>query len=462
MLFTSLQWLVFLLTVFILYHVAPVRFRRWVMLGSSLVFYASWNWRYLALLVAHILVDWTCGYFLGSSKDPKRRKLILTLSIIFNLSSLAVFKYYGLILNSVTPLGIHLPASSLSLPLGISFFAFESLSYSIDVYRRTMEPFKSPLELALFVTWFPHLIAGPIIRPSMMRSQLKSQYDVTRGRFFGGAELMLRGYAKKLLIADRLAMVVNPVFANPSHFTSLELIIAVYAYAFQIYCDFSAYTDIARGASRWFNIELPENFDHPYESTSITEFWRRWHMTLSRWLRDYLYIPLGGNRKGRARTYANVMITMLLGGLWHGASWTFMVWGGLHGLCLSVERLLGVNVQGPAGKIARVGRQILTFHLVCLGWIFFRNRTFQSAGEMLRGILAARFWISPPELLPALGAVVVILLYCVFSYAGRHLTLPDMEQSWPRQVAVAVGCSVILIVFTIFGASSNVFIYFQF
>ncbi|HXC62637.1 MAG TPA: MBOAT family protein, partial [Nitrospiria bacterium] len=156
------------------------------------------------------------------------------------------------------------------------------------------------------------------------------------------------------------------------------------------------------------------------------------------------------------------MITMLLGGLWHGASWTFMVWGGLHGLCLSVERLLGVNVQGPTGKIARVGRQILTFHLVCLGWIFFRNRTFQSAGEMLRGIFAAKFWISPPELFPTLGAVVLIILYCVFSYAGRHLTLPDMEQSWPRQIAVAVGCSLVLIAFMVFGASSNVFIYFQF
>jgi D-alanyl-lipoteichoic acid acyltransferase DltB (MBOAT superfamily) len=462
MLFTSLQWLVFLLTVFILYHIVPIRFRRWVMIGSSFVFYSSWNWRYLPLLIAHILVDWTCGRLMGNSADPGRRKQILILSIIFNLSSLAVFKYYGLILSSLTALGIHLPVLSLTLPLGISFFAFESLSYSIDVYRHTMEPFKSPLELALFVTWFPHLISGPIIRPSVMRSQLGSQDDVTRERFFSGAELMLRGYAKKLLIADWLAVVVNPVFAKPSHFTSLELLIAVYAYAFQIYCDFSAYTDIARGASRWFHIELPENFDHPYESASITEFWHRWHMTLSHWLRDYLYIPLGGNRKGKVRTYVNVMITMLLGGLWHGASWTFMVWGGLQGLYLSIERLLGVTVEGPVGRIARVARQVLTFHLVCLGWIFFRNRTFESAGEMLRGIFAAKFWISQPELLPMLGTLVLILLYGLVSWAGRYLTLPNIGQSWPRQVAVAVGFGLILIGFMIFGASSNVFIYFQF
>ena len=462
MLFTTIEWVVFLLTVFILYHIVPVRIRRWVMLGSSLVFYSSWNWRYLFLIVAHVLVDWTCGYLLGNSNDPRRRKLILAFSIFFNLGSLGVFKYYGLIFKSVIPLGVHPPVLSFSLPLGISFFAFESLSYSIDVYRRTMEPFKSPLELALFVTWFPHLISGPIIRPSEMRSQLKSQYAVTRERFFSGAELMLRGYAKKLLLADWLAVVVNPVFAEPGNFTSMELIIAVYAYAFQIYFDFSAYTDIARGASRWFNIELPENFDHPYESASISEFWHRWHMTLSHWLRDYLYIPLGGNRKGRARTYANVMITMLLGGLWHGASWTFMVWGGLQGLYLAVERLLGVNVQRPAGRIARVGRQILTFHLVCLGWIFFRNRTFQSAGEMLRGICAGKFWISPPELLPMLGTFVLIIFYFLCSYAGRHLTLPSTGEGWPRQIGLAVGFGLLLVAFMVFGASSNVFIYFQF
>ena len=223
MLFTSLQWIVFLLTVFAFStHVVPVRVRRWVMIGSSFVFYSSWNWRYFPLIVAHILVDWTCGYLMGNSSDPTGRKRVLIVSILFNLSSLAVFKYYGLILSSLKPLGIRLPVLSLSLPLGISFFAFESLSYSIDVYRHTMEPFKSPLDLALFVTWFPHLISGPIIRPSVMRSQLKSQEDVTRERFFSGAELMLRGYAKKLLFADWLAVVVNPVFAKPSRFTSLS------------------------------------------------------------------------------------------------------------------------------------------------------------------------------------------------------------------------------------------------
>jgi alginate O-acetyltransferase complex protein AlgI len=462
MLFTSLQWIVFLLSVFILYHLVSVRLRQCVMLGSSIVFYASWNWRYLTLIAAHILVDWTCGRLLGISIDPRRRKLILALSILFNLSSLAVFKFYGLISHSLATLGVHLPVLGLSLPLGISFFAFESLSYSVDVYRRKMEPFKSPLQLALFVTWFPHLIAGPIIRPSVLGSQLKRQDDVTRERFFSGAELMLRGYAKKLLIADWLARVVDPVFAMPSNFTTLELIITVYAYAFQIYCDFSAYTDIARGASRWFSIELPENFDHPNEAISVAEFWRRWHMTLSNWLRDYLYIPLGGNRKGRIRMYANLMITMLLGGLWHGASWTFMVWGGLQGFYLSVERILGVRGQAPVGRISRAARQILTFHLICFGWIFFRNRTFQSAGEMLRGIGAGKFWISPPELLPMLGAIVLILFYWVCSFAGRQYVLPETGQGYSKQLAFALGYSLILIALMVFGANSNAFIYFQF
>jgi alginate O-acetyltransferase complex protein AlgI len=463
MLFTSIEWVVFLLLAFITYHLAPQKYRRWVMLASSIIFYASWKWQYLGLLAAHVLVDWTCGILLGRTESDIRRKAIVGASVGLNLTSLGVFKFYGLISTTLAAIaGWRLPALALSLPLGISFFAFESMSYTVDVYRRKLEPLRSPIDLALFVTWFPHLIAGPIIRPGQLAVQLKRQYSVSRGYFFSGMELMLRGYAKKLLFADWLGKVADPIFAAPRSFTTVELIVAVYAYAFQIYCDFSAYTDIARGSSRWFGIELPENFDHPYESASITEFWHRWHMTLSHWLRDYLYFPLGGNRKGNVRTYANLMITMLLGGLWHGASWTFVVWGGLHGIFLAIERAVGIKTMDRGTGIVRLLRQVLTFHLVCFGWIFFRNPTFSSSWEMLRGIAAGRFWISAGKEAPILGAITLILLYQIASNLYRRHPLPQPRAAIAPQLGYAAGVAVFLLALMLFGATSNAFIYFQF
>jgi len=461
-LFTSLHWAIFLLGAFIVYHLIPRQHRRWMMLVASVYFYASWNARFLALIGLQILVDWCCGQALSRTRATSRRKWIVAISIVVNLSSLCVFKYYGFFARSLAALGIHLPPVELTLPLGISFYTFESMSYTIDVYRERLKPVKSPLHLALFVTWFPHLIAGPIIRPSEFVPQLSSQRDVTRERFVSGLSLMMIGYGKKLLIADWLAKVVEPVFATPSAYTSLELLVAVYAYAFQIYCDFSAYTDIARGASRWFGIELPENFDAPYLALSITDFWRRWHMTLSHWLRDYLYIPLGGNRRGPARTYVNLFLTMLLGGLWHGASWTFVVWGGLHGLYLAVERLLGVRVSESRTLLGRVGRRVLTFHLVCLAWIFFRARTFGAAFEILRGIGTSAFVFARPHLFSMLGAVCLIAFYWSCTPLRRRVEAFDAGEGWGKQVGFAVAVGACLLGLMVLGASTSAFIYFQF
>jgi D-alanyl-lipoteichoic acid acyltransferase DltB (MBOAT superfamily) len=461
-LFTSLHWVVFLLTAFAVYHVLPAPWRRWMMLAASIYFYASWSVKFLALIGLQILTDWTCGFLLSRTSAPTRRKLIVAASILVNLTSLCVFKYYGFFARSLGALGLNVPIVELTLPLGISFYTFESMSYTIDVYRGRLKPVRSPLHLALFITWFPHLIAGPIIRPSEFVPQLEKQTDVTRERFISGMSLLMMGYAKKLLVADWLAKVVEPVFASPHDYTGLELLVGVYAYAFQIYCDFSAYTDIARGASRWFGIELPENFNAPYLATSITDFWRRWHMTLSHWLRDYLYIPLGGNRHGNARTYINLIITMLLGGLWHGANWTFVAWGGLHGAYLAVERLFGVRGDEQATGLKRIARQVLTFHFVCLAWIFFRATSFDAAFEMLRGIFTGGFVIARPHLLPILGALAVIGGYWTLAPLRPRVEAFDPGDSIVRQLGFAVAIGVFFVGLTVLGATTSAFIYFQF
>jgi alginate O-acetyltransferase complex protein AlgI len=457
MLFTSLHWIVFLLVAFVAFHLTPARWRRWLMLGASVYFYASWSVPYLLLIFGQLLVDWGCGVLLGRTEALARRKAILVTSVVINLSALAVFKYLGFITGT---LGLEKPIE-LALPLAISFYTFESMSYTIDVYRRRLAPVRSPLHLALFITWFPHLVAGPIIRPSEMIPQLQNISPITRERFFGGLALMVIGYAKKLLGADWLATVVDPAFRDPSLYTSLELAIAVYAYAFQIYLDFSAYTDIARGASRWFGVELPENFDAPYLATSITDFWRRWHMTLSHWLRDYLYVPLGGNRQGPFRTYVNLFLTMLLGGLWHGASWTFVIWGGLHGLFLAVERLFGLGGK-PVTAAGIWARRLLTFHLVCLAWIFFRAPTFEGAWRFLGGLAAGGFTLVAERLPASLGALVLIAGYWALRPLRPRVLAFDPGSSFVRQLSYATAVGLFLTALMVFGASTNAFIYFQF
>jgi D-alanyl-lipoteichoic acid acyltransferase DltB (MBOAT superfamily) len=461
-LFTSLQWVVFLLLALGAYHLSPAGARRWVMLGASVVFYASWSAPYLALIGAQLLVDWTCGFLLSRTEAPARRKALVAASVTLNLGALCLFKYHGLLTLSLSWVGVRLPAVHLLLPLAISFYTFESMSYTIDVYRRQLAPVRSPIHLALFITWFPHLIAGPIIRPSEFIPQLQGTPAITRERFFSGLSLMAIGYTKKLLGADWLARVSDPIFADPAPFSSLDILIGVYAYAFQIYLDFSAYTDIARGASRWFGIELPENFDDPYLATSITDFWRRWHLTLSHWLRDYLYVSLGGNRHGTLRTYVNLFLTMLLGGLWHGASWTFLVWGGLHGLWLAIERALGVRATARHVGPARWWRQALTFHLVCLAWVLFRAPSFALARGVFAGIGRGELAVTPARVLPALGTALLVGGYWLLAPLRAPILAFDPGPGLARQGAFALSLGLLSIVLLALGASSHAFIYFQF
>ncbi len=368
-------------------------------LGASYVFYAHWDFRFLPLIWGSSTADWLLGHAIGRERDPRKRKLWLIGTVILNLGVLGIFKYFNFGIDSMSAalaaFGVDAPqvALRIALPIGVSFFTFESMSYVIDVYRGELEPQKSYLEYLSFVAFFPHLVAGPIVRPRDLLPQLAGPARWSSAEASEGIFLITTGLLKKVVISDYLALnLVDRVFDAPMMYSSVECYAAIVGYALQIYCDFSAYSEIARGSARIFGIDLMRDFDQPYLTSNISDFWRRWHISLSTWLRDYLYIPLGGNRKGKVRTYINLMLTMLLGGLWHGASWTFVVWGGLHGAALAIHKgwhdLFG-RKKAEAPKEARspwsLGHMlgvVATFHFVCACWVFFRAETFAKAKLM--------------------------------------------------------------------------------
>jgi D-alanyl-lipoteichoic acid acyltransferase DltB (MBOAT superfamily) len=416
MLFPTIQFAVFFVVVLTANWLLMPHPRRWklFMLAASYVFYGAWDWRFLGLLGGSTLVNQLAVRAMAGSTTQSARRRILVGALAANLGVLGWFKYYGFfassLINLLRPVGIDLPLPLLTivLPVGISFFTFQALSYVIDVYRRQEEP-ASLLEFAVFLAFFPQLVAGPIVRSSEFIPQLWTRRDPRRVEGARAFALIAGGLFKKVVVANTLAgAIVDPVFASPHQFSALEVLIGVYGYAVQIYADFSGYTDIAIGVALLMGFRFARNFNAPYVATSLQDFWRRWHMTLSRWLRDYLYVPLGGNRSGRLATYRNLMLTMLLGGLWHGAAWTFVIWGGLHGLGLAVERWAGERRGGaearpPTTAWARAGRRLLTFHLVCLGWVFFRAESLAGVGAIL-----SRFadWGPAPAITPAVLALV--------------------------------------------------------
>ena len=400
MLFNSFEYAVLLATVFLAYWgLARLRaLRLLVLLAASYLFYAWWSPYYLVLIVGSSLLDYWVGGAVHRETDETRRRRLLLVSLVGNLGLLATFKYFNFFADSVA-VGLEhfgLPAQRLHLdvviPVGISFYTFQSLSYTIDIYRRRLEPVQGPLSFLVFVAFFPQLVAGPIVRAADFLPQLEPSPTLTaeqggRGLFWIGV-----GLFKKVVIADLLAVnLVDRVFEMPARYTSAELLCGVYGYALQIYCDFSAYSDIAIGSALLLGLTLPVNFNAPYRAPNLRDFWRRWHISLSTWLRDYLYISLGGSAGGAWKTYRNLIITMLLGGLWHGAGWTFVAWGALHGVGLAVtrafQRRTGQAIVSP-GLLKLLGALavLATFHYVCLGWVFFRAPNFGTAWEMLRGI----------------------------------------------------------------------------
>ncbi|HEB42090.1 MAG TPA: MBOAT family protein [Candidatus Dependentiae bacterium] len=423
--------------------------------------------RFLSLIIISTLVDYVVGTCLSKTDTVYKRKLLLILSIVVNLGILGFFKYYNFFVSSLVlllkPVGFNLKTLNIILPIGISFYTFQTLSYTIDLYRRKIEPEKSLLDFAVFVGFFPQLVAGPIVRAAHFLPQLKSPAVLTGENFVIGFRLFIIGLFKKVFIADRLAMFVDPVFANSGAFDCITTWMAVVAYSIQIYCDFAGYSDMAIGAGKIMGYDLNTNFDFPYLSKSIREFWRRWHISLSTWIRDYLYIPLGGSRKGHVRTYINIMVSMLLCGLWHGAAWTFVFWGGLHGVSLAVSRIWSnFRKTGDRGEtyssVAALSKWALTMFVVIIGWVFFRSQDFQHAfivlGQMFNpkpGIM----WYQP--------FVIFILLTTALFHLLQALKLCDFlslpVKAWYTPAALF---SMIWLILVFYPKEFKPFIYFQF
>ncbi len=366
--------------------------RKLFLLLASWFFYAQWDWRFVGLLIASAVLNWGVAVLIDRSVDQGRRKWLVGLGVALNLIILGFFKYYGFFVEQagdlLTRFGWErdLPLLEIVLPVGISFFTFQGISYVVDVHRGKTPIAKSLLDVMLLMSFFPHLVAGPIVRASDLLPQFERAPRLTREMATHGLLLICWGLFKKTVIASELSVrLVDPVFFDPAAYGAFDLVAAVYGYAIQIYCDFSAYSDMAIGIAALLGYSFPRNFDQPYRAKSMQDFWRRWHISLSSWLRDYLYVPLGGGKKGLVRSCLNVFITMLLGGLWHGAAWTFVAWGALHGGVQVIERLGRAVIPEGKGVPAWLG-VIVTFHIVCLGWILFRAETFPLAMEVLTGL----------------------------------------------------------------------------
>lgn len=387
-----------------------------------------WSFLCLGIVFVGSTLDFYVAHAIERATTQRKKKAWLLVSVGYYLGVLALFKYLDFFIGAFADVAhmlgvpLHPKALGLILPFGISFFTFETMSYTIDVYRGDLKAHGRYGEYLLFVCFFPHLVAGPIVRPRSFLPQLSAEPVFNEYQHGEGMALIVRGLAKKLVIGDALAAnLVDRVFENPERFSSLEVLLGVYGYAFQLYNDFSGYSDVARGSAKLFSYELPTNFDRPYLSTSLQEFWRRWHISLSSWLRDYLYIPLGGNRGSFLFTQRNLFLTMLLGGLWHGANWTFVVWGAWHGLGLAlgrfIDRVRGVQPEVAPGLLKRIAGRVFTFHVVCAGWVFFRAPSlrhavtaFREMGDLRGGVEhlatstlvilagAAALHFSPPKL----------------------------------------------------------------
>jgi len=473
MVFNSLEFVIFFAVFYAAYRLLPHRPQNWLLLVASYYFYAAWDWRFLGLLIGSTVVDYSVALYLGRPHAPAHRRRVLWISIAFNLGVLGFFKYYGFFADNLQNLlasvgvGIALPTLHVILPIGISFYTFMTMSYVIDVYRREIEPTRDLLDFAVFVAFFPHLVAGPILRAASLLPQIAAPRAPTREQLSDGAWLVGWGLVKKVFVADNLASVVDTVFRNPDA-SGLEVLIGVYAFAFQIYGDFSGYSDIARGLSKWMGIELNLNFLFPYFVRSPQEFWRHWHISLSTWLRDYLYVPLGGNRVSRWLTYRNLVVTMVLGGLWHGAAWPFVIWGIYQGLILVAYRG-GAELGRGSRWIAALERPawkavgwVVMFHLTCYGWLIFRA----DSAATIAGMTGALFtnWATP---LPRAGDLALRLLF----YAGPLVAVHAWE-AWRRDLnavprlplvaryAVCVALAYLTVLFGQFGGSQ--FIYFQF
>jgi D-alanyl-lipoteichoic acid acyltransferase DltB (MBOAT superfamily) len=468
MVFNSLQFVWFFVIVYALYRVLPHRGQNWLLLVASYYFYAAWDYRFLALLAASTIVDYACGRAMGAIAGRNPRRLILTVSIAFNLTLLGFFKYFNFFAASLQTLfaaiGWHLDFVTLRvlLPIGISFYTFVTMSYVIDVYRREIPPTRNFVDFAVFVAYFPHLVAGPILRATALLPQIAKPRRVSAGQMRDGAWLIAWGFFQKIFVADNLAPLASHVFAPGTHPAGINVLLGVYAFAFQIYGDFAGYSNIARGTSKCMGIELIENFRFPYMVLTPSAFWRNWHISLSTWLRDYLYIPLGGSRGGAWKTRRNLLVTMLLGGLWHGAAWTFVLWGLYQGLLLIAYRPFEPAFAALGNTGARLAAWAVMFHLTCYGWLIFRAGSLRQLVEMT-GRLVFDF---DPRAIDVSGLLVPLLLYtlpllavhAVEARADDLLAVPRLRL--PLRYTIYAATFYLIFLFGNFGGAD--FIYFQF
>jgi alginate O-acetyltransferase complex protein AlgI len=387
-------YFVFLILVTAVYWSLGHRNQNRMLLAASYFFYGWWDWRFLFLMAGSTVVDYAISHKISSIENPTQRRRLLALSLVMNFGFLAYFKYVNFFLDStarvLSTLGLHGISHSflhIILPPAISFYTFQEVAYIFDVYYRKLKPAESLESYALFISLFPHLVAGPIQRPSHLLPQVQRERHFDTTSFFNGCVLIVSGLIRKCVIADNCAIVANAAFSGNLGAGWLPHLLGVYAFAFQIYGDFSGYSDIARGSAQLLGFHFMVNFRQPYLATSLQDFWRRWHISLSTWLRDYLYIPLGGSRHGEFNTYRNLLLTMLLGGLWHGANWTFVIWGALHGIGLALERFLGVDHSDRSSIAGRMIRAVLLFQFVCLAWVFFRADSLSASLHFLAGFM---------------------------------------------------------------------------
>jgi alginate O-acetyltransferase complex protein AlgI len=473
MVFNSFHFVVFFVVVYALYRSVPHRQQNWLLLVASYYFYGSWDWRFLGLLGAQTLVDYFVARYIARETVQARRKLALVASLSFNLTMLGFFKYFNFFADSLQVLlrGVGFEADyvtlNIVLPVGISFYTFITMSYVIDVYRRDIEPSRSLRDFALFVSYFPHLVAGPILRADALLPQIQWPRTIRATQIREGLWLILWGCFKKIFVADNLAHLADATFNQPGPLGAGQVLLGTYAFAFQIYGDFSGYSDIARGTSLLMGIELNLNFRFPYFVRTSPEFWKHWHISLSTWLRDYLYIPLGGNRHGSRRTKINLAVTMLLGGLWHGAAWTYVLWGAYQGALLMLfrtadERLVRRSRAWLASPAARAIGVVLMFHLTCYGWLIFRANSVEQIGRMTLALAGASGVASPdigPDLFQlAFFAVPLLLLHGYEAWRDDMMALPHLPV--PLRYGVGFALFYLTVFFGEFGGAQ--FIYFRF
>ncbi len=488
MLFNSLQFIFFFPIIIFIYFITPFKYRWVPLLVGSYYFYMCWKPEYIFLILLSTIIDYYAGIQMGKYSDKNSRKPYLILSLFTNLSLLFAFKYFNFfnestrIIFNYFNIFYNVPSFNVLLPVGISFYTFQTLSYSIDVYRGNKKPEKHFGIFALYVAFFPQLVAGPIERSTRLLPQLKKAVNFNFIRAKEGLLLMLWGFFKKIVIADRLAVVVNTVYNNPTDYQGIPLIIASIFFAFQIYCDFSAYSDIAIGCSKIMGYDLMKNFNRPYFSKSISEFWRRWHISLGSWFRDYLYFPLGGNRVKKYHWYNNIMGVFLISGLWHGASWNFVIWGGLHG----IYQLIVFELKPIKKKIfnflqikkelffVKIYQIIITFILVDFAWIFFRANTFNDAKYIILNLLSIDLNVFYDKSLFNLGldekdcylSIILILFLIIVQILQRKG--PIIQRVSNKHIVVRWSVYLIgmfsIIIFGYYGTKydASQFIYFQF